>query len=80
MKSNDMITILAGAVLAFVAFKTLKPGAAAAFVQPAGAKLINVGNTAGTDAAGWQYFTDGTAIAPNGDYYYQGTLVYTANA
>ncbi|MBC3878773.1 hypothetical protein H8K38_13245 [Undibacterium sp. FT79W] len=25
---------------------------------------------------GWRYFDNGTAIAPNGDYYFQGTLVY----
>jgi len=25
---------------------------------------------------GWQYFTDGTAISPDGVYYYQGREVY----
>lgn len=27
---------------------------------------------------GWRYYTDGTVIAPNGDYYYKGVLVYSA--
>ena len=31
----------------------------------------------GTDAYGWQYFNDGTAISPDGTYYYQGNEVYT---
>lgn len=82
MKSSDYVTILAGALLAFVAFKTLGKGigpiGAAALSNTAYPTLINA-NTVGTAAAGWQYFTDGTAIAPNGDYYYQGSLVYRAN-
>ena len=28
---------------------------------------------------GWQYFTDGTAISPEGDYYFNGELVYRAD-
>lgn len=27
---------------------------------------------------GWRYYTDGTAIAPNGDYYNKGKLVWSA--
>lgn len=81
---NDIVTILAGAVLAFVAWKTLNkssasgtPGVTAPLTFP---RSINVGDTSGTIADGWQYFTDGTAIAPNGDYYYQGRLVYRGQA
>lgn len=39
-----------------------------------------VPNTAlpGQPGWAWQYFTDGTAIAPNGDYYHNGTLVWKA--
>ena len=33
--------------------------------------------TEGQEGYGWQYFSDGTAISPEGDYYYQGELVYT---
>lgn len=28
---------------------------------------------------GWRYFSDGTAIAPNGDYYKGGILIYSAS-
>jgi hypothetical protein len=30
----------------------------------------------GDEGYGWQYFSDGTAISPGGEYYYQGELVY----
>ena len=32
---------------------------------------------AAPDYQGWQYFTDGTAISPEGDYYLNGELVWT---
>lgn len=79
MKSGDLVTILAGGVLAFIAWKILAPatgsGGSVGGIFP---KLINTGNTSGTIAEGWKYYSDGTAIAPNGDYYYQGSLVYKA--
>ena len=31
----------------------------------------------GSEAWGWRYYSDGTAIAPNGDYYFQGEKVYS---
>ncbi len=31
----------------------------------------------GDEAFGWRYFSDGTAIAPTGEYYYQGNLVWS---
>ena len=39
-------------------------------------------NTAqpGEEAYGWQYFSDGTAISPDGTYYYQGEQVYTPDS
>lgn len=38
-----------------------------------------IDNTAlpGSPGYGWQYFTDGTAISPSGEYYYQGEKVWT---
>lgn len=80
MKSSDIVTILAGGILAFVAFKVLggaSPGAAISSMFPT--KINANTGGAGNPAAGWQYFTNGTAIAPNGDYYYQGALVWKAN-
>lgn len=32
--------------------------------------------TQGQEGYGWQYFSDGTSIGPDGRYYYQGTEVY----
>lgn len=29
---------------------------------------------------GWRYYENGTAIDPNGNYYYQGKLVYSAGS
>lgn len=31
----------------------------------------------GSDAWGWQYFTDGVAISPSGDYYLNGNKVWS---
>lgn len=33
----------------------------------------------GDDAYGWRYFTDGTSIAPTGNYYQADTMVYDAS-
>lgn len=80
MKSNDLVTILAGGILAFVAWKVLGNGAGASSGASSWvSQIIPTANTAGSEAAGWQYFSNGTSIAPNGDYYYQGSLVWKAN-
>lgn len=36
--------------------------------------------TEGQPGYGWRYFSDGTAIDPNGNYYYQGQQVYSSEA
>ena len=41
-----------------------------------GTSLIANPATPGTPGYGWQYYNDGTAIDPQGNYYYQGELVY----
>lgn len=88
MKTEDLLTAAAAAVLAFVAFKTFaRPGAIAGpslgySISPTSAQMataINNPALPGQDAWGWSYFTDGTAIAPNGDYYLNGTKVWSAN-
>lgn len=33
----------------------------------------------GQSGYGWRYFTDGTAISPDGTYYYKGQMVYQAS-
>jgi len=42
------------------------------------AELIDTGNLSPTDPGyNWSYYTDGTAIDPSGNYYYQGELVWS---
>ena len=79
MKSNDLVTILAGGILAFVAYKVLGPSLSGSSGGSSWVSKITA-NTSGADnpAYGWQYFSDGTSIAPNGDYYYQGKKVWSA--
>lgn len=73
MKITDMIMIAAAAFTLYMVLSkrgaTVETGKAGA--QPApGTKLIGVYD-------GWQYFTDGTTIGPDGSYYVGGILVYT---
>lgn len=42
-----------------------------------GAQAIDNTALPGGPGYGWQYFTDGTAISPEGEYYYQGEKVWT---
>ena len=42
-----------------------------------GASLIANTANAGESGYGWKYYSDGTAIDPSGNYYYQGDLVYS---
>ncbi len=83
MKTADLLTIAAGAVLAFVAFQFLKSKSAMA--APGG--IVPASNTAAiwtqelniVNDGGWRYFDDGTAIAPNGDYFHKGELIWKAS-
>lgn len=68
MKTEDLILIAAGVAAAYVIWRTLRPVATPA--QPYATKI--------TEYQGYDYFTDGTVIAPNGDYYYQGELLWRA--
>lgn len=94
MKSSDLLTILAGGVLAFVAYQAFKSRSGVGGIAPAaGSGAVGsylIGNTSapaqtipnlstqGQAGYGWQYFTDGIAIAPNGDYFKQGQLIWSA--
>lgn len=68
MKTEDLILIAAGVAAAYVIWRTLRPVSRAA--QPYATKI--------TEYDGYNYFTDGTVIAPNGDYFYQGNLLWSA--
>jgi len=68
--NENVILLLAGvaAVLMLGKKKASTGGTSAPWVPPQ-AIPVAVPN-------GWQYFTDGTAISPEGVYYYKGDLVW----
>lgn len=76
MKKDDLVLMIGAAVGVFIIAKFMMNKASAKPTQGIAvgenyASLITQNN-------GWQYFTDGTAIGPNGDYYKNGQLIYTA--
>lgn len=89
MKSDELITILAGAVLAYVAYKTFtkqstQPPIIGSKVSQSSQGMFarGVANSAlpGQDGWGWDYFDNGVAISPSGDYYLNGTKVWSPSA
>lgn len=74
MKSEDLILLGGGVVAAFLIWRALRRPAAAATM--ATGSVYNTQRVTKYD--GWEYYSDGTAIAPNGDYYYQGALIWRA--
>lgn len=69
MKTSELLMLAAAAaVLAVIVKKVMgnKP-----FVMPAAAQEIHYG-----EPNGWRYWTDGTAISPDGVYYLNGSEVY----
>lgn len=45
--------------------------------SPSYPTAISNSSLPGSESWGWQYFTDGTAISPDGVYYYQGQQVWS---
>ncbi|AXS79855.1 hypothetical protein [Dechloromonas sp. HYN0024] len=86
MKSEDIVTLIAGGILAYVAWKTFTrtPAAPQVVNKPinavGGMYAKNVTNSALPSEPGyaWQYFDNGTAIDPQGNYYLNGNLVWSA--
>lgn len=71
MRSDELIVLgLAGLAVWFI-FQGRNKGAT---FKPSYAFV----KKAAPDYAEWQYFTDGTAISPEGDYYLNGELVWSA--
>jgi len=76
MNDTKTIALIAVAAVAFLA--TRKASAASAYDSNAYATRISNGDTEPSDPAyGWQYFTGGTAIDPQGSYYQNGTKVWS---
>lgn len=78
MKTEDLITLGAATILAYVAYKTFTKGAsvpanaAPARITPAanGYAQEIVNNADPTEPGwGWKYYTNGVAISPDGTYY-----------
>ena len=60
------------------AAKNIKIGSIFNFGASGGAELIDTSNlSVGDPGYDWKYYTDGTAIDPSGNYYYQGELVWS---
>jgi hypothetical protein len=79
MKQTDLIVLALAGVAVYMIVRSQKP----ATTSPgAGALDKFVGEIFGTGGTpfsnGWRYFENGTAIAPNGDYYHKGQLIWRA--
>ena len=77
MKQDTMIALgLAGVAVYYIMNKTAsagtKTGIAAAVAKVT--QIFDVGG--GQYANGWQYYSDGTAIDPQGNYYSGGALIW----
>ena len=94
MKSDTILILAAAGVGLYFIANMVKPGAAAIRPPTGGggtagalnnygsAPITEINNTAlpGQAGWGWTYYSDGTAIDPNGRYYYQGQLVWSPGA
>lgn len=88
MKNDTLLILGAAAAALYVITRMTKPrpvtvGGAASLNQggqvnvPGYTKQIFNSALPGTEAWGWQYFTDGTAIGPDGSYYQGGQKVWS---
>lgn len=78
--NTNIILLLAAAGAAYMIFKS--KAASANTVNNLGTAIngiseIFTGATGGQAGAGWRYFTDGTSIDPQGNYYMNGTIIWT---
>jgi hypothetical protein len=92
MKIDTLVIIAAAGAGLYFMSRTLKNSVPTAYTPPRqggtasslnnGGNLptMQVSNTAlpGDPGWGWTYYNDGTAIGPNGDYYFQGQKVWSA--
>lgn len=79
MKKDDFVLMVGAAIGVFIIAQFIMKKAQGKTSQGIAAGEPYPYATMITQNDGWQYFTDGTAIGPNGDYYKNGQLIYTAN-
>jgi len=76
--SSDPVTAGLNFLSGVIGLANKPSNAASAYDSSAYAMRISNGDTEPTDPAyGWQYFTGGTAIDPQGSYYQNGTKVWS---
>jgi len=86
MKNEEMIALGLAAVAVYLIVNTNKKTGAAsgglsATLGNAAKAVSEIFDTAGGQFGnGWRYFSDGTAIDPQGNYYQNGQLIWTNNA
>lgn len=76
MKSNDLIVLALAGVAVFMLLRSRQ---SAGVTQSKSVNMVDdIINTAlpGQPGWGWQYFENGTAISPSGEYFYQGASVW----
>lgn len=81
MKTEDYLLLAAaGAAVWFILGRGLSLGAAKPVAATAGGSFMGVAEIAplggGTFSNGWRYFDDGTAIDPQGCYYFNGARIW----
>lgn len=74
MKQNEIIILaVAGAALLIV---TKAKASGKSFIDTAKDMTTEILNSGQRYANGWRYFSDGTAISPEGDYYKDGAMIW----
>lgn len=79
MKTDTIVIIGVAAFGLFVLsrYTKNKPGNGGTIMQQSNkANVVNNSALPGDTGWGWNYYSDGTAIGPDGKYYFQGQEVY----
>lgn len=77
MKTDTLLIIVAAAVGLFVISRAVRAQGTGTVLDQSN-KVSAIPNNAlpGQPGWGWRYYSDGTAIGPDGRYYFQGAEVY----
>lgn len=75
MKNMEMIALGLAGVAVYMIWKAKQNGTSVQEVAAGFVKEVTNQGKAWTN--GWRYFDNGTSIDPQGNYYYQGQLVYS---